>query len=195
MELNLTYFSGQTPLDEDEKEGLKITTRAELDEFEQQNIEKAVEWTFRKKSNLEIILTEKYIKKLHKRMLGDVWNWAGEFRKTNKNIGVDKHQIGIELRNLIDDCKYWIENKTFSEDEIAVRFSHRIVKIHLFSNGNGRHSRLIGDIIINHGFGKPLFSWGRANLTNMGEARKKYLVALKLADENDYKMLIEFARD
>lgn len=198
MGIELNYILGQTPLDEDEKEGLKITTittRAELDEFEQLNIEKAVEWTFRRKFNLDIILSEEFIKELHVKMFGDIWNWAGEFRKTNKNIGVDKYQIGIELKNLIQDCKYWIEHKTFKEDEIAVRFSHRIVKIHLFPNGNGRHSRLIGDIMINHGFGKPVFTWGRTNLVGSGEARTKYLTALKQADDGNYKMLIEFARE
>ena len=167
MGLDLKYYNGQTPLDDDEKEGLKIptiTTRDELDEFEQLNIEKAVEWSIKNKFSSDKIITEQFIKNLHKRMLGDVWKWAGEFRKTNKNIGVDKYLISIELKNLIDDCKYWIKNTTFGPDEIAIRFSHRIVKIHLFPNGNGRHSRLIGDILINHGFSQPVFSWGSNDL-------------------------------
>ena len=122
MGLELEYIFGQTPLDDDEKEGLKIptiTTRKELDEFEQLNIEKAVEWSLTRKINLESILTEKFVKDLHIRMYADVWMWAGEFRKSNKNIGVDKFQISIELRNLFDNCKYWIKKKTFTEDEIC----------------------------------------------------------------------------
>ena len=115
MGLNLKYTEGQTPLDEDEKEGLKIksiTTQKELDEFEQLNIEKAVEWTIHANLKPEKILIEKFIKDLHKKMYGDVWKWAGEFRKSDKNIGIKWTQIGIELKNLLDDSKYWIENKT-----------------------------------------------------------------------------------
>jgi len=195
--LDIEYINGQTPLDEDEKEGLKIitiTTRGEQDEFEQQNNEKAIEWTLKNKFKLGKILTEDFIKNLHKRMFGDVWKWAGEFRNTNKNIGVDKYQIGIELKNLIDDGKYWVENNTFTGDEFAVRFSHRVVKIHLFPNGNGRHSRLLGDIITNHGFDKPVFTWGGKDLVHKGEARSLYLQVLREADIGNYNKLIEFAR-
>lgn len=198
MGLDLDYSNGQTPIDEDEKEGIRIntiTTLGELDEFEQLNVEKAVEWSVRRKPTYDKILTEKFVLELHKRMFEDVWKWAGTFRNSNKNIGVDKFQIGIELRNVIDDCRYWIEHKTFSEDEIAVRFSHRIVKIHPFPNGNGRHSRLISDILISHGLGKEHFSWGNRNLTRQGEAREKYLLALRKADEGDFSSLIKFARE
>jgi Fic-DOC domain mobile mystery protein B len=198
MGLDLEYIPGQTPLDEDEKEGLKIstiTTVGELNEFEQLNIQKAVEWTFKRKFKIETILTEDFIKELHKKMLDEVWTWAGEFRKSNKNIGVDKFQISIELKNLLDDCKFRIENNTFSEDEIAIRFSHRLVKIHPFPNGNGRHSRLITDILMKHGFNKEIFSWGSADLTNKSETRSNYLKALYNADNNDYTLLLKFARE
>jgi len=197
MGLDLDYTNGQTPLDEDEKDGLlipTITNRRELDEFEQLGVEKANEWLLSRKFSVNKILTENFVKDLHKRMFNDIWKWAGEFRKSNKNIGVDKFIIGMELKNLLDDCNYWIENKVFSEDEIAVRLSHRMVLIHPFANGNGRHSRLMADILIAKGFGKPYFTWGSVNLTKEGEARKKYLEALRAADQNDYKSLIEFAR-
>lgn len=197
MGLDLEYQDGQTPIDEDEKEGLlikTITNLSELDEFEQLNVEKAIEWTLRRKPDIQKILTEEFVKELHKKMFEDVWKWAGQFRTTNKNIGVDKFQIGVELRKLLEDSKYWIANKTFNEDEIAVRFSHRIVNIHPFANGNGRHSRLIADILISDGFGKPHFTWGSVNLTKPGEARTEYLRALKAADNNDYQLLISFAR-
>lgn len=197
MGLELNYINGQTPIDEDEKAGLlirTISTRSELDEFEQLNIEKAIEWSIKRKFKLENILTEEFVKDLHKRLFGEVWKWAGTFRKTNKNIGVDKFQIGTELKKLFDDAKHWIENKSFSEDEIAVRFSHRTVQIHLFPNGNGRHSRLIGDILVNHVFGKPVFSWGRTNLSNAGTTRTQYIKALQEADEGSYKSLLDFVR-
>lgn len=197
MGLDLDFTTGQTPLDEDEKEGLlitTITTRAELDEFEQLGVEKAIEWTMKRKHGLQQILTEDFVKELHKRMFEDVWKWSGQFRTSNKNLGVDKYQIDAEVKKLLDDCRYWIDHKVFSEDEIAVRFSHQIVTIHPFSNGNGRHSRLIADILVSHGFDRPVFSWGSINLTAQGAARSAYLKALHKADENDYPSLIDFAR-
>jgi Fic-DOC domain mobile mystery protein B len=197
MGLNLDYINGQTPLDEDEKEGLlikTISTRSELDEFEQLNIEEAKVWLLKTKLTLNKILSEDFIKELHFRMFGNVWKWAGKFRNTNKNIGVDKFEIPFHLKNLVDDTKYWIEHKTFSADEIAIRFSHRLVFIHLFPNGNGRHSRLTADVLINKGFGKEEFSWGNSNLTSKGKSRTDYLSALKKADEGVYNDLIHFSR-
>lgn len=198
MGLDFELVDGQTPLDEEEKEGLlisTITTRGELDEFEQLNIEKAIRWTLTRKFKMDDILTEDFIKLVHKKMYGDVWACAGEFRKTNKNLGVDKHQVAIELRKLLGDCNYWIDQGTYPPDEIAVRFKHRIVSIHCFSNGNGRHSRMMGDLIIEKIFGKPVFTWGaNADLTNTSDTRKEYLTAVKTADKNDIRPLLEFAR-
>jgi Fic-DOC domain mobile mystery protein B len=197
MGLELHYKIGQTPLSEEEKEGLKIksiTTQGELDEFEQLNIEKAVEWTIHTNLKPERILTEKFVKDLHKKMYGDVWKWAGEFRKSDKNIGVKWIQIGVELKNLIDDTKYWITNNTFSPEEISIRFKHRIVAIHCFPNGNGRHSRMMADIIIESIFGKELFSWYNSNMVNANETRKEYITALRKADNGNITPLIEFAR-
>jgi Fic-DOC domain mobile mystery protein B len=197
MGLELEYIEGQTPIDEDEKEGLKIktiSTRGELDEFEQKNIEMAVTWTIRLKFSVEEILSEKFILEVHRQMFDLVWNWAGGIRKTNKNIGVDKFQISMELRKVLDDCKYWIGFNSFPPDEIAIRFKHRLVKTHIFPNGNGRHSRLCADILISHGFNLPVFSWGNASLSKKGEARKRYLNAIYQADKGIYEPLIEFAR-
>lgn len=197
MGLILDYADGQTPLENDEQEGLLIktvSTRGELDEFEQQNIEKAMLWTLKRKFSTNYILDEFFVKELHRKMYADVWSWAGEFRKTNKNIGVDKLLIGVELRALLDDCKYWIENTSFADEEIALRLKHRLVSIHCFSNGNGRHSRLIADVIIEHIFKKPVFSWGAANLVKQGDARELYITAVKVADTGDYTLLMKFAR-
>lgn len=197
MGLKIEYVDGQTPLDEDEIEGLKIptiTTRGELDEFEQLNIDEAQEWILRNKFTSEKILSEEFIKNLHKMMFGNVWSWAGEFRSTNKNIGSDKFSIGVDLRNLIDDCKFWIENNSFELDEIAIRLSHRIVKIHCFSNGNGRHSRLLADILNEKVYEGEPFTWGGTNLTEVGEIRSKYIEALREADENNYDALFDFVK-
>lgn len=198
MGLEFDYKDGQTPLAEEEKEALKIkaiTTQGELDEFEQLNIEKAVEWTIRTKFKPENILTEKFIKDLHKRMYGDVWKWAGKFRQTEKNIGISWIQISLELKNLLDDTKYWIENKTYTPEEITIRFKHRIVSIHCFPNGNGRHSRMMADIIIESIFGKDIFSWHQSNMVKANEIRKAYIDALQKADNGNIEPLIEFAKN
>jgi len=197
MGLIIEYIEGQTPLDEEEKEGLlipTISTRGELNEFEQANIQQAIEWTMMTRFTAEEFLTEGFLFLVHRKMFGEVWEWAGKKRKTNKNIGVDKHFISVEVRKLIDDCRYWIANQTYSHDEIAIRFGHRIVKIHLFPNGNGRHSRLIADIMISSIFKKPVFTWGRTELSKKNTVRKEYLEAIHLADVEKYRALIEFAR-
>jgi Fic-DOC domain mobile mystery protein B len=197
MGLDFSYISGQTPLDEDEKEGLlikTISTRGELDEFEQLNIQNAVEWVSKKTFKLDEILSEDFIKRLHSQMLGVVWKWAGTFRKSDKNIGVHWTEISVSLRTILDDCKFWILNKTYPEEEIAVRFKHRLVSIHPFPNGNGRHSRLIADILISDGLGKKVFSWGNINLVKPGQARSEYITALKAADNHNIIPLLIFAR-
>lgn len=193
MGLDLNYLYGQTPLDEEEMQGLllpTIATHGELDEFEQQNIEQAVLWTMSRTFKSQIIFTEEFVRMVHKRMFAQVWGWAGEFRGTNKNIGVDFWQISVRLRSLLDDAKYWHEHNIFSPDEMALRFKHRMVSIHCFSTGNGRHSRLMADIIIEKIYHQPVFTWG----IEKGEARSKYLQALKVADEGDFSLLLKFGR-
>lgn len=197
MGLDIEYVEGQTPLDEEEKDDLlipTIATRAELDEFEQQNIEQAILWTLTRNFKRDEIFSETFVKNVHVRMYNNVWKWAGNFRKTNKNIGVDKWQIALELKSLLDDASYWTENKTFSPDEIAIRFKHRIVSIHCFANGNGRHSRLMADIIIEKIYKLPVFSWGGGNLSGEGNIRVAYLKAVRAADTGDYGLLLAFAR-
>jgi len=197
MGLDLIYNDGQTPLDEDEKEGLiiqSIATRGELDEFEQQNIEDAIQWSLTRRFKSEQILSESFIKELHKRMYRNVWRWAGEYRKTNKNIGVDKLEIPVALRSLIDDARYWFGHNVYEPAEFAIRFKHKLVSIHCFPNGNGRHSRMIADIIIEKIFQQPVFSWGSKKLSNENDSREKYLKALRKADKGDFELLLKFAR-
>ncbi len=197
MGLNINYIEGQTPLSEDEQEGLKIpsiTTREELDEFEQLNIEKAIQWTFGKKLKAEQLFSEKFIKDLHKRMYGDIWKWAGTFRTSEKNIGVKSYLIGIELKQLLDDAVYWTQNKTYNSQEIAIRFKHRLVSIHCFANGNGRHSRLMADLIMEKLYNEKFFSWGSKNLVKATETRTAYIKAVKKADQQDLLPLIAFAK-
>lgn len=197
MGLALDYADGQTPLEEDEKDALLIpviATRGELDEFEQQNIEQAVQWTLGRSFKPDTIFTEAFIRTVHKRMFADVWSWAGEFRNSNKNIGIDKWQIPTQLKCLLDDTRFWYENNTYPPDEMALRFKHRLVSVHCFPNGNGRHSRLMADIVIEKIYRQPVFTWGAAGGLSLNETRAAYLQALKVADKGDYDMLIRFAR-
>lgn len=196
MGLELEYIEGQPPIDEEEKTGLRIktiATQGELNEFEQQNIELAIEWTLLNTFTVDEILTEAFIKTVHKKMFGNVWKWGGQFRTTNKNLGVPWFEIRIHLRQLLDDCKYWIDHNIFSEDEIAIRFKHRLVSIHVFPNGNGRHSRLMADLLV-QALGKEEFTWGSQNLTPDGDIRRKYIFAIQCADAGDCEPLLKFAR-
>lgn len=189
------YPEGATPIDVDEAEGLllsHIRTRAELDRWEQENITEAEASVFRRKQ--KNILTEKYVRSLHKRMFGTVWRWAGKFRRSQKNIGIEWMQIPIALRQLFDEVDGWLEFKAFLDDEIAARFHHRLVAIHAFPNGNGRHARLMTDILLVHILSQERFSWGQDNLTNAGECRQQYINALRAADQNEYQQLLDFVR-
>jgi Fic-DOC domain mobile mystery protein B len=142
----------------------------------------------------DTVFTEDFIPTLHQQMYGDVWRWAGDFRKSNKNIGVDKWQIPTELRHLLDDAIYWHSQETFCAEETALRFKHRLVSIHCFPNGNGRHSRLMADIVIEKIFKRPVFTWGAANLVKQGDTRASYLKAIKAADGGNLEPLLFFAR-
>jgi Fic-DOC domain mobile mystery protein B len=182
-----------TPLTPDEKNGLipsDITYRRELNRAEQENIARAQDWALSRRREL---LTEKFIKDLHRRMFGDVWRWAGNFRTTERNIGITYYQIPMALRDLLADTKAWIEHSAYGADEIAIRFHHRLVQIHPFPNGNGRHSRLMADLLIMQ-LGGERFSWGSANLQDAGEVRKRYIAALKAADDHDLGPLLAFSR-
>ncbi|MGD0864657.1 MAG: mobile mystery protein B [Rhizomicrobium sp.] len=182
-----------TPLAPEERNGLKpthVTLRRELNELEQQNILEADGWAFGRKRN---VLDETFLRGLHRRMFNRVWRWAGEYRTSERNLGIASYRIQPELRQLLDDARYWIANKTYEPDEIAVRVHHRLVSIHPFPNGNGRWSRLAADILIVQS-GSPRFTWGRTNLQIASETRKAYIDALHAADEHDLNPLITFAR-
>ena len=181
---------GATPLDPDELAGLKFThiqTRGELDQVEQVNIQDGLLWL--RKQKKPDVLSETFIKRLHKEMLGEVWEWAGTFRKTEKNIGVAPEQIAVSLRNLLDDVRFWIEHKTYSAREIGLRFHHRLVQIHLFPNGNGRHARIMTDALLEKTMNEKRIHWGDANLQNAGENRDEYIAALGQADAGNYQPL------
>lgn len=182
-----------TPLTPEEREGLipsYITLRRELNEGEQINIADADRWAFSRKRD---VLDEPFLRTLHKRMFGKVWRWAGQYRTTARNIGIDAYRIASELVQMLGDVRYWIEHGTYGPDEIAVRFHHRLVLIHPFPNGNGRHARLAADLLIVQ-LGASRFTWGRLNLVEPAETRKAYVAALRAADGHDITLLLAFAR-
>ncbi len=182
-----------TELTEEERQGLipsYITLRSELNEAEQANILEAEAWAFARKRD---VLAEQFINNLHKRMYSNVWRWAGQHRTSDKNIGIDAYRILTEFRQLLDDCRYSIENNTYEPDEIAARFHHKLVSIHLYPNGNGRHARLATDLLLKS-MSRERFSWGSRNLVDAGQTRERYIDALQAADKHDFGPLLEFVR-
>jgi len=193
MAINLDYAPGATPLDADELASLipgHLTTQGELNEWEQLNIVQGDTWARKQRKE---ILDEGFLRRLHQQMFGETWRWAGTFRKSDKNTGVDWLQIGVELKKLLDDVRYQVANGSLPPDEIAIRFHHRLVAIHPFPNGNGRHARLIADLLVER-LGRPRFTWGSASLTDTNETRQRYIAALQAADARDIAPLIAFAR-
>jgi len=193
--VGLDNIAGQTPLDPDELEGLKhphVTTRGQLDQLEQANFQAGMIWLGRQKS--PAILAEEFVRQLHRQMFGEVWTWAGTYRLTEKNIGIDPRQIPTQLRNLLDDVRYWIDHETYPPMELALRFHHRLVYIHPFANGNGRFARIIADAFIRRVLGEAPVDWaGGDDLQQMGTRRERYIEALRAADGGDYSLLFEFA--
>ena len=182
-----------TPLTPEEKLGLMpsyITLRRELNEAEQINVTRAEQWAFSRKRDVR---DEAYLRRLHKQMFQDVWAWAGEFRTSERNIGVEPWRIVTELREMLENVRYWIAHQTYTTDEIAARFHHKLVWIHCFANGNGRHGRLAADLLLVN-LSQPRFSWGRESLVNIGETRRTYVAALRAADNHDIQPLLAFVR-
>jgi len=189
------YPDGATPLTSDEVKGLlqpHITTHAELNEWEQSNILSAESWAFSRKRSDHT--SERCIRRVHKKMFGNTWKWAGSFRSTEKNLGLRPgYQISEGIRTLIDDVEFWLEHETYPIDEIAARFHHKLVFIHPFPNGNGRHARLMANIML-FNLGASLFTWGSGDLYNTGEVRQRYILALREADRSNFDPLLLFVR-
>jgi Fic-DOC domain mobile mystery protein B len=182
-----------TPLTPEERRDLipaYIAYRSELNEAEQENIARAQDWGLARQRDP---LTEKFIKELHRRMLGEVWKWAGKFRSSERNLGLPFYEIPVALRQLLADTNAWIGYTAYPPDEIAVRFHHRLVQIHPFPNGNGRHARLAADLLVMR-LGRKRFSWGRENLRDASAVRQRYIAALQAADHHDIALLLHFAR-
>jgi Fic-DOC domain mobile mystery protein B len=194
--MTFEYPEGATPLAREEMQGLKlphITDRGQLNLWEQENILEARRKFFgRKQRN---ILSVPFLLRLHKAMFGKVWNWAGKLRTSDKNIGVPHWDVGVRLAGLCEDARLWVESGRDPADEIAALFHHRLVSIHPFANGNGRHARMMADLLLVHTLGKKPFSWGSRGLADPEESRRGYLAALRAADARDYGPLFAFVRN
>jgi Fic-DOC domain mobile mystery protein B len=191
-----TTGDGNTPLSPDEQADLipNLSTRDELNEWERTNILVAYDWALNPRTlRRNDPLTEPYLRDLHHRMFDQTWKWAGRYRTTEKNIGIPHHQIREALAALLGDARYWLEHRTFPPDEIAIRFHHRLVFIHPFSNGNGRHGRLMADVLAKTQH-MPVFTWGGADIVQHGDFRRSYIDALRAADKSDIGPLLAFAR-
>jgi Fic-DOC domain mobile mystery protein B len=190
-----TTGDGNTPLSSEELAGLipSLATKEELNEWERENILLAREWAMRDRTPPLEMISDEYVRQLHLKMFDQTWKWAGKYRQTEKNIGVPFGEIRERLATLFGDARYWIENNTYSPDEMAVRFHHRLVAIHAFANGNGRHARLMADLLVMKRGGLT-FTWGASELIQPGQSRARYLDALRSADDGDIQPLLEFSR-
>jgi Fic-DOC domain mobile mystery protein B len=188
--------SDATPLDPELRHHLIpgwVATRKDLNEVEQENIVKGMAWSRRARIRVDNLLTETFSAKLHKQMFGKVWKWAGDYRRTSLNIGIAPHLVPLQMPAMFDDVRFWVANNTYSPDEIAVRLHHRLTQIHGFPNGNGRHARLMADLLVEKLGGKP-FTWGSGSIHDTGTLREAYITALKSADNHDIGPLLKFAR-
>ncbi len=220
--MKFEYPVGATPLDPDEAVGLipeHISIQMELNEWEQANILEAELWLSRFSYNIPAIgynvpswgysvagsyhgghylnlnklLDTAFIRQVHKKMFDKTWRWAGDFRQSNKNIGIDWINIPVQLKILLDDIIYQMANQSYEIDEIAIRLHHRLVSVHPFPNGNGRHARCVADLFLK-ACGQPKFSWGQGSLYENSVLREQYIRALKAADRHDYSALLAFVR-
>lgn len=197
--LNHRYADGNTPIRQEEAEQLipRISTTGELNEYEALNILRARAWAFDdRKMKVSDPLDELYLRELHSRMFDNVWKWAGTYRQTERNIGCDPREIVQRIPRLLASTRHWLENRRFPTDEALLRFHHQLTRIHPFANGNGRHARMIADVAAVK-YGRAEFTWGAGkDLVAQGDARSRYLVALRALDANDgeVKPLLDFAR-
>ncbi len=188
-----TADDAATPLTPEERRDLiptYVALRSELNEVEALNVAAGERWALSRKRD---VLDEVILQRLHLRMFGDVWRWAGKYRSSERNIGVASHIVPVAMRQTIDDAKYWVEHKSWPSDELAVRFSHKLVSVHPFPNGNGRWSRLAGDLLAMQ-LGKPRLTWGSGSIASISDTRAAYVDALKEADDGDIAPLLAFAR-
>jgi Fic-DOC domain mobile mystery protein B len=193
--IKLEYAPGATPIDAAEVAGLipaHITLQHELNEYEEANILAATEWLFARRRGDP--LEQRFIHAVHRRMFDQTWKWAGLARRSDKNLGVPWAEVAVHVHQMLGDVRAQIEHQAYSPFEIAARYHHRLVAIHVFPNGNGRHARLMADLLLKELTGRQ-FEWGRGSLVEMSELRMRYIAALRAADAGDFQPLLAFLAD
>jgi Fic-DOC domain mobile mystery protein B len=189
------HAPGATPLDPDEAAGLlpkHIADKGQLNQWEQANIVAASQWAFAVAARADL-LSDDFARELHRRMFNQTWRWAGQYRHSDKNIGVDWVQVPTQVRDLLADARYWLEHATWPKVEAVVRLHHRMVAIHPFPDGNGRHARLLADLLMMK-LSQPALTWGRGNLANAAALRATYIAALQRAGAGELGPLVDFAQ-
>jgi Fic-DOC domain mobile mystery protein B len=198
MALKGAHAPGATPLTEEDLEGLRIPsvkTQGELNEAEAANIIRGQQWALRTRSaRLPEMLSDDFVQRLHSEMFGEVWKWAGDYRLTDRNIGVPHHLIRERLRNVYDDARAWLEHQTYPPEEFAVRLHYRLVTVQPFRNGNGRHARMVAHVVLVRHFNQEPLPWGESALHAHDATQKAYIDALMAADHHDIGPLMTFAR-
>jgi Fic-DOC domain mobile mystery protein B len=184
---------GETPID---ISGLKIagvTNRQELSVVEAENVRKViVKYLGGSLTKRTARFDLAWMLKLHREMLGEVWEWAGRTRTHDLNMGSPWHQVTTQLHDLTCDLAYW---QTHWPDtlEQAVHLHHRAVQIHPFPNGNGRWSRLLANIWLKL-HKQPLTDWPEDVIGATSLIRDEYLAAVRKADGGDFATLIGLHR-
>lgn len=198
MGLKLEPKKGDTVLAPEELDMLipqHVTNRTQLDEVEQANFEEGLLWLKTQKNiTAEKLFSKDFQDKLHVEMFGQVWEWAGQTRTRETNIGVMPYQIEIDRKQLNDDAIHWCETEVMTPKQLAIRFHHQLVQIHCYPNGNGRHGRIMADLIVEKLYELNKLEWITKDLIHESEARGVYIDAMKLADNHDYKPLFSLIK-
>ncbi len=190
------FPKGATPLDD--ISGLKLSwvqQLRDLNRAEAENISQA------QKKYLEKSIDDPskwfnptFLRKIHMTMFGDVWDWAGRWRKSITNIGIKPQFIPMKLSELCAQVISWgTGSAKMTYLERSARIHHQLVSIHPFENGNGRFSRLVADrYLLAYRCTHPIWP---SHLGINGEIRDRYILSLKAADRGDYLPMIQLMRE
>jgi len=198
-----------TPIEPDDHQFLvpemkHLITWADVDAEEASNIAKGRAWLIAQHFTLDDLFDTLTLRTIHQRMFGKVWTWAGSVRRRETSIGIDPSQIQTQFEQLVQNFRWRAANADeigFSEEErreLGIRFHTEMVAIHAFVNGNGRHARLVANLVDSAmGLGSladPLYPWGARSGLPSAESRKLYLDAIKLAgSRGEYGPLLDIA--
>ena len=169
-----------------------LSTRFELAAWEQANMAKALTWLEQRRQR-GTVLTSRFMRSLHKKMFDETWDHAGRYRRAKSARGVAAWTVSTRVEDVIAKARGWIQQGAYPADEIAIRFHHRMSEIHPFERGNGRVTRLMTDALMVE-LGQTAFSWGSGADLSAVDLRDRYLAGLRVADNDNIGVLLDFAR-